>query len=341
MLEKFKHAFYLYVIIWLRYFTLKKMYNFFLNLYERKIKREQLRSVPFIVNIDVSNVCILGCPLCPTGRKDSSQTKGTMTLAQFKIIFDKIKDYVFDVKLYNWGEPFLCHDLFLIVEYCHANKVGVRLHSNLNYYTEEILQNIVKYKIDYLHLSIDGFTQENYQFYRRNGDIAKVFAGLKKIQELKKEQGSFFPIIHWGYLINNKNKAEVLLSRDYAKKLKVEIFEAFNMCLFTTLGDKYNQGHYQEFLSEVVAEEKCNFRTDKNHCPYLWNELSINPNGTFYPCCIMYEDKDVFGQFNDDRTIQQIVNSEIFIESRNLFRQKDYKSKIATPCQRCTWYKKY
>jgi len=335
-LSQLKHSYYLYIIIWVKYFTFKKLFNLFFNLYECKTKKIIIKSVPFIVNIDVSNICVLNCPLCPTGRRDP-QKKGIMNFEKFKDIFDKVKDYLFDVKLYNWGEPFLCKDIFKIVDYCHKNNVGVRLHSNLNYYTEEILENIVKHKIDYLHLSIDGYSQEAYEYYRRSGDIGKVFKGLEKIQEYKKKLKNRFPIIHWGYLINNKNKDEIEKASNYAKKIGVEVFEAFNMCLFTTLGDRYSREKYTEFLSEVSEENKCSSWESEGACSFPWIELVINPNSSFYPCCIMYEDGDIFGWFNNSQDIHQILNSEILVESRKLFKNKNYKTKCATPCNRCAW----
>ncbi len=336
---KLKHFYYLYIVIWFKYFTFKKIFNAMFNFYEYKNKKSVIKSIPIIINIDVSNVCVLNCPLCPTGKREA-QAKNTMKFEEFKQIFDKVKDYVFDVKLYNWGEPFLCKDIFKMVDYCHKNNVGVRIHSNLNYYTDEILENIVKSKIDYLHLSIDGYSQKAYEFYRINGNINKVFEGIKKINEYKKNLKSRFPIIHWGYLINNINKDEIEKARNYAKEINVEVFEAFNLCLFTTLGDVYSKENYNIFLSEVEKEENCNSRTDKGYCCFLWLELVINPNGSFYPCCIMYKDSDIFGWANDERDIHQIVNSDVFVESRKSFINKNYMPSCNTGCSRCTWYTK-
>jgi MoaA/NifB/PqqE/SkfB family radical SAM enzyme len=327
------------MVFWIKYFSFKKLFNVILNLYEYKIKRTTIKSVPFVMHFDVSNICVLNCPLCPTGRREP-QAKGTMKFEEFKKIFDKVKGYLFDVKLFNWGEPFLCEDVFKIVEYCHKNRVGVRFHSNLNYYTDEILENIVKYKIDYLHLSIDGYSQEAYEFYRVNGDIAKVFRGLEKIQELKKNYKSKYPIIHWGYLINNKNRGEVEEASNYARKTGVEIFEAFDISLFTSVKDRYSKENYIKFLSEVKEEKYCDTMPMKGICKYIWIDFVVNPNGSCFCCGIPYEDKDIFGWANDNRSMYEILNSEIFIESRKIFKHKNYKPKCYTPCDKCIWYTK-
>jgi hypothetical protein len=198
----------------------------------------------------------------------------------------------------------------------------------------------VKCKIDYLHLSIDGFSQEAYEYYRIGGSISKAFYGLEKIQEYKRKYKSKFPIIHWGYLINNKNHHEVEAAENYAKKLKVEIFEAMDISLYTALDDTFSKENYSRFLSDVKEESKCSSRTHHGYCKFLWVQNVINPNGTFCPCTLIYKDQDVFGSFNGIIGIEKVFNSEIFTESRKIFKYKNYQPKCFTPCSRCQSYEK-
>ncbi|MFA5047590.1 MAG: radical SAM protein [Patescibacteria group bacterium] len=339
-ITRWKHSYYMYVVVWIKYFTWKKFFNVLLNLFECKIKKIKIRSVPLIGNIELSNLCILNCPLCPTGAKDKSQSKKIITFEEFKALFDKFKDYIFDIKLFNWGEPFLCPDIFKIVDYCHKNKVGVRLHSNFNHYDEKMLEDIVKCQVDYLHLSIDGYSQEAYEYYRVGGDIAKVFYGLEKIQAYKRQHKSKFPIIHWGYLINNRNRHEIKTAQDYAEKLKVEVFEAMDISLYTALDDTFKEENYQRFLSDVKAKSTCSSRTHHGYCKFLWLQNVINPDGSFCPCTLIYKNEDVFGSFNGPVDLKKVFNSEIFTESRKIFKYKNYQPKCFTPCSRCRSYEK-
>ena len=340
---KIKHLYYLWGYFLIKYFSLKKFFNLILNLYEYKTKKVFVKSIPFKVHFDVSNVCVLNCPLCPTGQKDPAQSKKIVNFEDFKWVFDRLKNYLFFVRLYNWGEPLLCKDLFKIVDYCHANKVGVQIHSNLNYYTEEILRNIVEHKLDYISLSVDGYSQENYSFYRKNGDIGKVFHGLETIMRYKKESKSKYPILHWQYLINNKNFAEVESAREYAKKIGIDIFEAYPMSLFTTNESRYSAENYSKFLSNVKSEEGSRLFKCKKYCNFLWMGLSINPDLTFSPCCATYKDSDNFGNlFSEElKNFSDIYNSDIFQESRKLFVIKNYRPKCYTPCDKCPLYTKH
>lgn len=342
--DKLKLYYYGYFYFWVKYFSPKKLFNLLFNTYEFKTKKLILKSFPSVVHIDVSNGCILHCPLCATGKGDKSQTKAIMNFENFKKIFDKkIKDYVFFVWLYNWGEPFLCKDIFEIVGYCHKNNVGVKIDSNLNYYNDDILKNIVKSKIDYLSLSIDGFTQKKYQFYRKGGNVQKVFEGIKKINGYKKKLKSKYPKIVWQFLMNNQNFKEVEEAQCFAKNIGVDIFEARPLFLFTDVDFKYNRRDYLKYLSRLsVPEEEAKRVKGSGACRFLWQSFVVNPDNSFSPCPVIYKDADVFGSIykEDHKTVREIINSGKYLESRKLFIFKNYKEKIFTPCRRCNWFSK-
>ncbi len=315
-----------------------------LNFYEYYTKKLEMKSIPISIYFDVATMCPLRCPLCLTGRRDRSQTKTTVNFEKFKIIFDKFKDYIFCIKLFNWGEPFLCKDIFKIVNYCHEKNVGVQIHSNLNYYNEKILENIVKSKVDYLHVSIDGFTQEGYEYYRVGGDIKKAFYGLERIIEHKKKYESRYPIIHWEYLINNKNYGEVNKAYKYSKEIDVDIFEVSNLSLFVDeFGEASSAESYDKYLSEIADKDSCVSRTlhfKNKSCLFLWKNLVISPLGSYSPCCIIYKDSDTFGTIDSDKPLRDIINSDIFIDSRKIFKDKNHKPTLSEACKSCTWFKR-
>lgn len=335
----YRHYWYLYLLPFIKYFSWKKLANLLLNLYEYKTKRIVLRSVPWVVYIDPCNTCVLSCPLCPTGRKDRSQEKAQLSFKNFKIILDQLKPYIFFVYLYKWGEPFLNKDILKMIDYCHKNRVGVLLHSNLNCQSDDILKNIVKTKVDYLSLSIDGVTQKNYEFYRRDGNIKKVLSGIKKIVYWKKQLRSGYPKIVWQYLINNRNFREINKAAKLARGIGVDIFESRPMFLDMEIELKNSKNDYHKFLSKVCSYKEASYEANPGHCRYLWIGLTVNPRGLLAPCCSLYADEDSFGNLLRD-SLKGIVNSRIFIESRKLFTNKNYQSKVYTACARCQWYTK-
>lgn len=330
-----------FLIMYVKYATPKKITNWIYNWIEFQLKVERIKSVPRSVFIDISNVCNLRCPLCPTG-KTSPQTKAISTFEQFKKYFDPVKEYLFVINLHNWGEPFLCKDIFKIVNYCHENNVGVIIHSNLNIVTDEMIGNIVSSKIDYIHVSADGVTQENYEFYRKNGDINNVLNIVKKIHDTKKAEKSFFPILNWGFLVNNQNKDEVIIAK---KIFKEKGFQLISVHLLHNISEhiheyyKFDENYYQKYVANVVTREELAQDSSKIHCPFLWSGIVINPSDTFAPCLLVYKDKDMFEKI-EQQTMSDLYNSEIMIESRKIFTIPGYRPKVKTPCSPCIAFRK-
>lgn len=186
--DKFKLWYHGYLYFLIKYFSPKKAFNLILNFIEFRFKVVNIRSFPAIVHIDVSNMCVLNCPLCPTGKRDKRQKKAVLGFSDFKRVFDQVKEYTFFVWLYNWGEPFLCKDIFKIIRYCHQNNVGVKIDSNLNLQTESILKKIVNTQVDYLSLSIDGFTQKIINITEKAEKSKRFFLEWKKSSATKKER---------------------------------------------------------------------------------------------------------------------------------------------------------
>ena len=64
------------------------------------------------------------------------------------------------IEMSNWGEIFLNKDIVKILEY--AFRKGVTLYcgngTNFNNVSEEALEALVKYRVEYLNISIDGAT---------------------------------------------------------------------------------------------------------------------------------------------------------------------------------------
>ena len=77
----------------------------------------EVQSLPWILNLDTFSGCNLKCPFCPTGTGQLERSKARMPVARAKRIIDLVKDHVLEIRLYNWGEPFLNPDIFEITRY--------------------------------------------------------------------------------------------------------------------------------------------------------------------------------------------------------------------------------
>lgn len=124
--------------------------------------------------IDIVNACVLQCATCPRGRNTIPVSKDRMEFSLFKKIIYEIKSIKPDVHLYNWGEPFLHHQLADFVNEVKSNGLGCHLSSSLALPELPQLVDVLNAGLDTLYVSVPGYHQETHQINHIGGDIEIV-----------------------------------------------------------------------------------------------------------------------------------------------------------------------
>jgi MoaA/NifB/PqqE/SkfB family radical SAM enzyme len=156
---------------------------------ERRFREKAvvLDSYPYHAFIDPSTICNLHCPFCAVGKGSTDHPKYLMRFDEFKRIMDMLGDYLFQVEIYQYGEPLLNPDVFRMIEYAKRKYYAfTRISTNLNIFNKEKAERLVASGLDYLTLSIDGASQETYSKYRVGGDFNKVLENVTLIVAAKK-----------------------------------------------------------------------------------------------------------------------------------------------------------
>jgi radical SAM protein with 4Fe4S-binding SPASM domain len=307
--------------------SIKKIYNYILNKIEKKFKRVQLKSLPVNIMIEPCNICNLKCLGCITGTKHEESIEPQMlNLEQFKKIFDQCKEYVFNISLYNWGEPFLNKDIFSIVDYATSNKCAVTVHSNFNIFDESMAEKAILSRLTHIYLAIDGATQETYGKYRKGGDLSRVFKNIEMLVHKKKENRSIFPLLTWRYLIFPHNFHEIELARRKSKQLNIDAFEVSyaNLDNIATFGV---EKRYDLITGNIVTH-------NNKFCNSLWDTVIIYPDGSVIPCCQSFRKKDIFGNLNGS-SIREVWNNKEFVTVRKIISTKKIRKDIRHPCCEC------
>ena len=78
------------------------------------------------VYIEITNKCNLDCSFCTRTKKK----KRDLSIEEFKLIIDKIKDYTDYVYLHVQGEPLLHKDLEEFLKICEDNNIKVNITTN-------------------------------------------------------------------------------------------------------------------------------------------------------------------------------------------------------------------
>lgn len=327
-LNYFKYLYYL-----LHNGSLPKLYNFALNKYEKKIKRIYLKSLPINVMIEPGNICNLKCTGCITGTNHAEAIPPqVLKYDQFKKYFDQVKDYLFNISFFNWGEPFMNRDIFSIIEYATSNRCGVTVHSNLNIFNEAMAEKAVATKLTHLYVAIDGATQETYEKYRRGGNLSQVLNNIELLIEKKRKMNSRFPLLTWQYLAFPHNANEIEDARIKSQELRMDAFEVFR-------GNLDNIGTFG-FERTYDSEKKDVTISFKKFCDSLWDTMIIYPDGSVIPCCQAFREKDIFGNVGES-PIRSVWNNENYTQMRRAVIKRKWENTLRYPCRECKILKRY
>ncbi len=179
---------------------------------------------PYMLQVEPTNTCNLECTLCPVGRKELDRKARHMSLAEFKSIVDDMKDYLLFLVLWDWGEPFMNPEFPEMI--CYASQFGIKTVTSTNAHflnDDEYVKDILNSGLTTLIVAIDSISENNYQLYRKRGDLKKVLSGIKNVVKLKEQVGSD-TIINLRTVVMRTNEHELKKIRKFARKAGVDRF---------------------------------------------------------------------------------------------------------------------
>ena len=315
----------------LRRSSIPKIKNYLRLKSEYRNKVSVLTSYPYIAIIDPTNICNLQCPGCPTGQNRHT-SQGLMNVETFKKIINELGPYLYEVWLYNWGEPFINNNIFDMIAIAEKANISTTISTNLNHFPDGYAKQLVDARLERLVVSFDGFTQNSYSAYRKGGDLNKVKNNISQIMAEKKRQKSILPLIKLQFLVNRFNEHEIQEAKSYANALGIDIefknfmYNAKNPVLRNKWQSTLKQyQHYNEAGNDVNLQ--------KYLCSWLWLFTVINWNGTINPCCNWFErGKFMFGDLKA-QSFKDIWNNELFVSARKKIAGNE--STPVTACHSC------
>lgn len=333
----------------IRHAGLKKTANVLLVESERLRGRSVLRGRPYYYFVDPCNVCNLRCPLCPTGNGELDRAKGMLKFSDYQIILDKIAPYAVEISLHNWGEPLLNKEIFKIISTTSERGIATNMSSNLSIEKENLGEQIVKSGLEYLIVSLDGMTQDVYEQYRVRGELDLVMHNLRDIIAAKKRLGSKTPTIEWQFLVFKHNEHQMAAAEELAPQLGVDKLR------FRSPGFPLGDYKLKAKASQQEAEDRWmptnpaywelhpgQMRKDgylwDEPCYYLYRSMTVNPGGGVAACCIVYKDRQDFGNLVRD-DLGTIWNNQQYQRSRGLFG-KNPADRAGTVCDGCFLFKR-
>ena len=338
---------------------LLKITNLLVMKYQFLYHHEHLLARPFGLLVDPSNSCPLRCPGCLHNQYFRQHKNiidwpdGLLTLETFELFLRQFAPYALYMHFFNWGEPLLNKQTPKFIEMAKGFCLDTVLSSNLNVKFDA--EELVRSGLDFLILSVDGATAENYQKYRRGGDLELVLGNIKKLVAAKKKYSMQSPRLIWQFLTFEHNVAEIPLAMEMAKDLGVEAItfsEPYdvswgdpalaidNQHLGKTVFSEYTRDEHNVAItieniepnSSLIQktydhswrkkiENNGNYSTPKpgNRCPWLYKNLVMDALGRILPCCYAPEKSTKYDYIFSTITTNQAhdhFNTDCFMQAR-------------------------
>lgn len=309
----------------IKYLSSSRLWNIAKGKLDSAFKRNTLAGYPVFLIVEPCNFCNLKCPLCPTGQRLPAE-RGKMTMETFTGIIDQMHPYVWHLNLYYLGEPLLCDNLPIMIEYAHKHKMRVSVSSNLILLNEEMADRLIDTGLEHLVVSLDAVSQETYVKYRIGGDYDKVVRNIIMLNERKKMKASPYPRIEIQFVVFKHNEHEIPGIEELAAKLGVGLYfregtlggkgQSPPITKDYALAEKWLSPNKKYHEGYDYFERKPNIQ--EGYCGYLWKIATINWDGSVFPCCWVFESEHKFGNITE-QSFKEIWNNELFRSSRDLF----------------------
>ena len=272
---------------------------------------------PDHVDIEISTVCNLSCPMCYTTTDEFKKRVKCqfMSFDLFKKIIDECAEYkIYSIRLSLRGEPFMNKDVIRMIQYAHDKGIKeIATLTNAYVLTPQLFEQAMEAGLTWLTISVDGIG-ETYEGIRKPAKFSDLVEKIRQYKSLKDKHNSVKPVI--------KIQSVWPALRDCIEEYH-NIFSPYvdNMASNPLIDYLHND-------SVSTIEYEKNF-----DCPQLYERLVIGSDGRVLLCSNDAMGKYILGDVNKER-IYDIWHGEKIQKVRDLHK-KHLGCKEMETCREC------
>lgn len=270
------------------------------------------------IYIEITNRCNLNCSFCSRVER----TLRDMSLDEFELILNKIKDYTNYIYLHVKGEPLLHKDIIKMINLAEKYNLKVNLTTNGTLFKEKAIELGKCTNLNKINFSLHS---EN----NRNNYFEDIFDNIKY---LNKNTTVIYRL--WTLKDNKLDKK----STDIVNKIKdyynlsTEIVDKIN----NEQNIKINSTIYVDKDNEFIWPVENNYKSN-GYCYALKTQLAILSDGTVIPCCLDSNGKIELGNIFKDN-LDEIINSDKY---QNLKKSFSDRKPCEELCKSCTFKERF
>ena len=259
------------------------------------------------IYVEITNGCNLNCPFCI---KNSRKTK-YISISEFKILLDKIKNYTDYLYFHVLGEPLLHPKINELIDIASKN-------FNINITTNGyLIDNLKNNNIRQLNISLHSFS-DTYNISLDNY-LNNIF---NKIDELK---NTYISLRLW---VKNKYNKQII---DYINK-RYNLNIDYNVDNFKVTNNIFIN-NFHEFIWPDLDN---NYYNEKGTCYALIDHIGILVDGSVIPCCLDSKGIINLGNIYTDN-LSNILDKDIVKNMINNFKNN---RKCEELCKHCSFIEK-
>jgi len=318
-----------------------------------------------VVVWNVGQRCNLKCIHCYSQSKDI-EYPGELNTKEAKAMLDGLAEYGAPVILFSGGEPLLRKDLMELITYARNKGLRAVISTNGTLITEEKAEELKKFGLSYVGISLDGLRETNDKFRGIEGAFDDALQGIRNCLKLGIKVGLRFTI-------NKRNAQDIPGIFELIEKEKIP-----RVCFYHLVYSGRGSRLMEEDLSHEETRNVVDLIVDKtkevhdrgnkievltvdNHAdgPYIyqrllkedperasevlellkWNEGNSSGHGL---ACISWDGAVHADQFWREYTFGNVRErkfGEIWEDKSNtlLTKLKDKKHYVKGRCSKCKW----
>jgi len=294
--------------------ALKKRFNFIMQGVQLMRRAAHPVGIPPILQIEPSNICNLRCLTCATGAGLMTRPAALMPFDMYRRVIDQVKDHVYLLALWSWGEPFINKDALRMISY--AKKKGIFVHTSTNghyFNTKEQARKVINSGLDSLIIAVDGLDQQTYEKYRKGGDLQTVIDSIKNIVSERASLGVSHPRITLRFIVMKHNEHQVNQVREFAKDIGVDAITFRSAVVRRSEIDFTDRltplsADFQRFKHKSATTDNKGSNSRNNYCHRPYANLTVFSNGEVVSCENDFNATLPFGNVAD-QSIHEILSS--------------------------------
>lgn len=271
---------------------------------------------PTKLHIEITNICNLGCVMCP--RSYMSRKKGMMDMELFKKIIDESKGKVEFVYLHLFGEPMMHPHIIDMIKYCRKAGIYTGLATNATLLDDVKSKEIVDSGLDFMVISFDGVNKEEYEKIRQGSSYEKTLENIKGFLKIQRRKPH--TVLQLIYMNYTKNKI-----KEY-----VDFWSSYNIEAVRIKPLQTWSGEMED-INELSANE---YSAGLKPCDRPWRHLCILWDGTVTPCEFDFDGAYPLGNIKD-QSIEEIWKNEMILKLRKM--HISHKRNEIKLCKSCTY----